>query len=983
MNSVETILLNNIDGANSLFVFPTEISLSGWADHLLKLNGGTISMNKFIAWDEFKQNSIKSKVKNKRSIPSALRKIFVSRLVAENAQLKQRGEKNIDPIFTSLIKIKWAENAQHFTPWLTGILPQLGAWFNKTTSVSIDDILSADERIKQRLENSVSKFEGDDKDMYILARRYAQFLDEYSLFEPAWETPPFNDDGKNCFIFFPESLADFCEYKELLSKSENVKIISAANTDDLPSRTFYYTNARREITEAALYIRALHEKQNIAWDSIVLCLPDSENYEPYVIRELTNRNIPFVKRTSKPLTDFPAGQFFRSVIECAAQDFSFSSFISLVLNKNLPWKNTEKINNLINFGIKNNCISSWTEEKDEKKIPVNVWEDAFKKPFGFIDDETRDYFYDLKKHLKALRGADSFSELLKQYFIFRALFFNDEYSEETDLVLSRSITELIELTELEKAFPKTPAIDPFLFLTEHLSEKNYLAQSTVSGVAILPYKTAAASPFDCHIILGAGQNSMSVVYSRLYFLPRNKREQLGLVDEDASAAFIELHKFNSKKISAFFCSEQTFSGYEIPHSKINAPLKPKNNYCEDTNFNEYFSKDYYLYENDFDKSDDLILHENQRNGFLNWKNRRKQTINQTEKPVSDVTIKYIKEKLSYNPLFTNTISVSASALKTYYQCSLFWLYERILDLDNVQIETSLMEENLAGTVYHAVLDLFFKYLKENNLKLPKPDTSDKGYSLPKEYKKILNGCLEKIFSYFPYLEEKKRGNDETNENVRTQMSALTSRFLYASKYQFLINLENCLSYFMSIFSGCAIKNCEKWYQLKRGAYFLNGKSDLILEAEKDNYIIVDFKLGKPPNRKDCTGEGENGLSDLQLPMYIMLAENNENIKITSALFFSIIHVTPEVIIGSVQNKISDQIYPKKEEDRIYNDSEKYKQIFEEFENKTRQFADEITTGNLSVFESNYNECYNCRFNRICRRAYSIKAEKNIFQGIHN
>ena len=71
MNSVETILLNNIDGANSLFVFPTEISLSGWADHLLKLNGGTISMNKFIAWDEFKQNSIKSKVKNKRSIPSA------------------------------------------------------------------------------------------------------------------------------------------------------------------------------------------------------------------------------------------------------------------------------------------------------------------------------------------------------------------------------------------------------------------------------------------------------------------------------------------------------------------------------------------------------------------------------------------------------------------------------------------------------------------------------------------------------------------------------------------------------------------------------------------------------------------------------------------------------------------------------------------------------------------------------------------------
>jgi len=928
-------------------------------------------MNKFIAWDKFKQKSIKSKVKDKISVPSALRKIFVSRLVAENAdccKMMSEDSANTKPVFSSLIRIKWAQNAQHFTPWLTGILPQLGAWFNTVTGLSIDDILSA------KAEKSAFKFEGDDRDMYVLARRYAQFLNSYSLFEPAWETPPFNDDGKNCFIFFPESLSDFCEYKELLSGSENVKIISAADTDNSPSLSFYYTNARREITEAALFIRALNEKRNIPWDSIALCIPDSECYEPYVIREFTNRNIPFVKRTSKALTDFPAGQFFKSVINCAAQDFSFSSFITLVLNKNLPWKDSDKINELINFGINNNCISSWTEEKEEKNIPVNVWEDAFKKPFGFLNEETRDYFFNLKKHLKAFRAACSFSELLKQYFIFREIFFDDNYSEESNLILSRCVSELIELTELEKDFPQTPALDPFLFFTEHLNEVSYLAQSSSSGVAILPYKTAASAPFDCHVILGAGQNSMSVVYSRLYFLPRNKREELGLIDEDSSAAFIDLHKFNSKKISAFFCSEQTFSGFEIAHSKINAPVKPKDTYCEDPEYSEYFSKDYYRLENDFETRKDLIIHENQRNGFLNWKNRRKMSSN-TEKPVSDLTVKYIKEKLSYNQDFKDLISVSASALKTYYQCSLYWLYDRILDLDNVQIETSLMEENLAGTVYHAILDLFFKYLKEYNLKLPKPDVTDKGAAFPDKYKKILIDCVEKIFSCFPYLEEK---NPENKEKIRTQMSALTSRFLQASKNQYIINLENCLARFISIFSGCAIKSCEKWYQLERDTYFLNGKSDCMLEADKDNYIIVDFKLGKLPNRKDCTGEGDNGLCDLQLPMYITLAENNEKIKITSALFFSIIHITPEVIIGSVNDEINNQIYPKKEDERIYNTSEKYKEIFEEFNNKTEQFAAEITTGNFSVFESNYNECYNCKYNRICRRAYTIKPEKIVF-----
>jgi hypothetical protein len=70
MNHVEKVLLENISGPNSLFVFPTDISASGWADHLLRLVGGTIAMNKFIAWDDFKQNSIKSKVRNKKvSLP--------------------------------------------------------------------------------------------------------------------------------------------------------------------------------------------------------------------------------------------------------------------------------------------------------------------------------------------------------------------------------------------------------------------------------------------------------------------------------------------------------------------------------------------------------------------------------------------------------------------------------------------------------------------------------------------------------------------------------------------------------------------------------------------------------------------------------------------------------------------------------------------------------------------------------------------------
>ena len=210
MNPVETILLDNIDKSNTLFVFPTDIAVSRWADHLLRLKGSTIAMNKFIAWDKFKQNSIKSKVQDKKSIPSALRKIFINRLVLENSEAVKQGK---TPVFSSLISVKWASQSQQFAPWLAGILPQLGSWFIKKTGLSIDNILSSEAA------GAAYLFDGDDCDMYVLAHRYAQFLEQHSLFEPAWETPPFNNDGKNCFIFFPEALLIFVNIRNYWKKA--------------------------------------------------------------------------------------------------------------------------------------------------------------------------------------------------------------------------------------------------------------------------------------------------------------------------------------------------------------------------------------------------------------------------------------------------------------------------------------------------------------------------------------------------------------------------------------------------------------------------------------------------------------------------------------------------------------------------------------------------------------------------------------------
>jgi len=1012
MKPVEVILLENIEKPDSLFVFPTDISSSRWADHILRLKGGTIAMNKFTAWDKFKQNSIKSKVKDKTSIPSVFRKIFTDNLIRENAQAAENGSQTI---FTSLIRVEWARQASHFTPWLTQILPQLGIWHKIITGVSIEHILDTNSK------KFYVNLKNEEKDMYNMAARYAQFLEKHSFFEPSWETPPFNNDGKNVFLFFPESLSDYGEYSELLRASEHVKIISASETENPPCDTFFYTNSRCEITEAALYIKALNENKNISWDSIAVCIPDSENYEPYLLREFTNRNIPFVKRISKPLSDYPAGGFFRSLADCVTNNFSFSSVVSLIRNRNLPWKENNLIDMLVQFGIDNNCLYSWYEEKDDKKELINVWEDAFEKPFGSIKTHNsagktsvagkrgegsvqnsvklnlynvKKFFNNLKNYVSGFRYAKSFAELIKQYFIFREYFFNmEDCSEETDLILSRCITAMMGLADLEKSYPDIPASDPFLFFTEHLNEEYYLPQAKSTGVAVLPYKAAAAAPYDCHIILGAGQENLSIINKRLDFLPKKRRSELGITDDDASNSFINMHIYNSVKISAFFCCEKTFSGFSTPHSKINFPQKSKDRYAPDAENIKKFCPDLYKMENKILASPDNInmdkiftFHENQEKGFNNWGRRRlilKETNKKNQfnndriqKIIDDCFTGHVKSDELFSPQ-TEKYSVSATSLESYFQCSLKWLFERVYKIDNLQIETGLMPENISGLVYHAILKEFFIEIKKSGKPLAEPVYENGNPVLSEKYKKLLDECINGVFNCFPSL---------IPEGPQ-QMSVLTARMISAGKNDYQSNLRNCLSHFLSFFSGCRITESECYLEYEKDSYILRGGVDCILKesdvSEKENsgnkYIIVDFKLKKTPSRIDCAVEDGNPLADFQLPMYITLTEAKENYKVYTALFYSILNCESEVIFGSIYNENEDIEIPKKTDDRIIKDSEQYNMLFDEFNRKTKQFADEISSGRFSVYPQKSADCFTCDYHRICRTVYIIGRENNLLE----
>ncbi|MDR2433580.1 MAG: PD-(D/E)XK nuclease family protein, partial [Treponema sp.] len=686
------------------------------------------------------------------------------------------------------------------------------------------------------------------------------------------------------------------------------------------------------------------------------------------------------------LASYPAGRFFPAIADCYSADFSFDSVVSLLLNRHLPWKDGEAINQLIEFGIKNNCICSWNEDR-----PVDVWLDAFASSAGNREKRAEDFYRAFKKDVIALNRAASFAELRRCYFVFRGHFLDMENClPETDLVLSRCISELAALIEIERSFPEVRAPDPCRFFVDHLKETAYLPQEKTSGVSILPYRTAAPAPFDCHIILGSSQDNLTAVFSRLNFLPRKKREMLGIRDDDASRAFIGLHCFNSLKPAVFFCAQDTFSGYAIPHSCLGVSGKPRIRYADTAS--GAFAEDVYRDERLFyamfqagvavsqaDAADAGAaagratlfpprLHSFQAGGFAAWSRRRRAMAG---KPPVNIAgsrlLSLIGERYGGGADHPGRIRISASAMKSYYECALRWLFEDVLALENVRMEASVMAENVLGSVYHAVLDCFFKAVREQSNGVLAGTVNGE---LPPEYYKLLSDSVSAVFDKLPRL-----------PGEHLDMSALTVRFLKAQQRTVLRQLEIFAAALLRYFGGFRVLGSELTYTADEQEYYLLGKIDCLLEDVRDDsernseLVVADFKLNSTPGKKPCTGQGENGLENFQLPMYITLAEKNSGGFVGTALFFSIMRAEPNVIFGSIRDGVSGK--EKTGIGRTGEEDDPFETVMSEFRAKAAQYAGEAVSGNFTTISAGERKCYQCVYHRVCRTVYAVDREREL------
>ena len=1035
MQSLQNLLREQIQNQAAVFVFPTDIACQKWADWAIKNTGvKAVAMERFLAWDKFKGECIRAEAERLRTVPALMRKIFAAHLIERNAD---------EHFFKNLIDQKYAREAASFADWISSMLPSLQMW--KRLRDRQDEILRSgsarnageplfsafddDASLKDFYEayKSADFTDDEDRDFQVLYDEYARFLSDHSLFDPAWVEPDFSGDGREYFLVCPETLEDWEQYRFKLSCVESVHFVSVPENEG-EYESYFFENAGQETRGVALFLREMHDEKKIEWSDMAVNVPNMDNFGSYLDHVFSLYEIPHTMRYSRPLSSYGAGAFFSQVQECVENQFSYESLKNLLLNEDIPWENKGTIENLLLFGRTNNCICTAGELRFEGGKLVTVWDEAFKNPkddrgTGINKDELiKGLYRNLVDLMLPMVRAKTFAEIRAAYEKFRELFFDMAAFQDMVLsnnVLSRCISALNEIVDLEREFSEYRVASPFSFFVSHLSGVQYLAQGESRAVQVYPYRSAALAPYKVQVVIDSTQDSLSVAdsFKPLDFLNENKRRifmkmgeidrSLGFSELDPSFDFVKLYQHSALEKAYFTASRHAYNGeYGFIYGKMSrtdenlAPKTRKDMFAEE--------KKVLLSGNPY--ANLKKVYGKQARGLSAWKKsheRDKKDSGEFEKNenLSELIQKklhYLKEnserKAQKNPALLGRLEITQTTLKNYFKCPRRWLFKTVLRLAAPDNEAELIDEYILGTVNHKILELFFSSLKDKKwLLAPSDDDSEK---LGLEYRKLLVSVMNEAVDFSKKNSAFKELYGESGEKFTaspTTIKVISSQYKIADENSADENanfrmLEKAIAKLCTTFRGHSVYALEKQVQSlpkdENGAemtgYYFAGKIDCILASPNEGgFVIVDYKTSTIPKnlvvKPQENGKKEN-MIDFQMPMYIYLLENNveegERLSVRAAAFCSIKKAELKFFLGA-ENYVASggrakQISP-----------EEAGLAKKEFLKDAKRFFDEVTDERFAVnalnqsravcaSKSEYDNCID--YHALCRRYFTVSGE---------
>ena len=938
MNPVIRTIKEHIVNQDVRFVFPSQTAASLWARKTCTLGiARSVAAKRFLAWDHFKGEIIQEGEPERSPANQVMRKLFAEALVRKNAEAAGAAsgvsENPGGFPFKSIIPPEHTEEGGIFAPYIGRLLPSLALW----------------EKLTKKAGSTSAALDDEDRDYEIVKNEYSSFLERFNLFEPSWEEIKIRAGKTSYVLFFPELIEDFQEYGALLLPPRF--IIINAEVDHLP-QCLVYQSAREEIRCAVVEMERLHEEEGLPYEEMALSVPELEKMEPCLVRELSLRHIPFIRRAGKKLGETGSGRLFTLISECAASQFSFNSLKALILNDHIPWKDRDINKKLIRFGIKYNCVSAYIQ--DGKTI--DIWEEAFREAYNDGGKDLRPYYRTLKTRVLALGESKKFADIRKYYFAFRHSFLDMEtISGENDAVLSRCIEELSSLIELEEKLnePSMVPASAFAFFLSCLGDREYVRANQKPGVNIFKWRVAAASPFCCHFVLNASQSAAPVLYQPMKFLRQDKRKHLGLEDRDATGAFFSL--CDTGEDEGFKCrarvsaSYQTFSGWAIPHSFFGSCVSTKSSAPSGR-------------ETPYGAASCIEDPYRDERSFWGKNSKELKKIYPLQKHSYEMWKLALVHKKNYFSFFTSTVPAASTAsellsravsdgdgritvsptgdLNVYYECAIKWLCKRVFGAEEFSLEAALLDDISLGLLYHKILEKLFARIKDEDLT-------------------FVSGRLDVYKRWVLEITKDAIREHPAFKGPLAVPLVSPQAFGMAKKVARLLELE------AERFNGYRVAELEHRVSYKTEELLITGVIDRVSISPDGEPVIMDYKTTNLPEQTPADELSETPLSEFQMPLYVKLYEKEKSSRVQGACFYSINGKRIKPVMGD--NMGGRTKAPSREE---------YAPFLEAAEKQIKEFGQKVSALNFIPLEIQLAKCSGCPYKPVCRSAYFLNPALN-------
>jgi hypothetical protein len=283
------------------------------------------------------------------------------------------------------------------------------------------------------------------------------------------------------------------------------------------------------------------------------------------------------------------------------------------------------------------------------------------------------------------------------------------------------------------------------------------------------------------------------------------------------------------------------------------------------------------------------------------------------------------------------VRASATAdLNVFFACPARWLYKKIFALAEFSLEAQLLDDASLGLLYHQILKDLFTRIREE-------DGVFKAERL-KEYGTWIEEITVAAARKYPAFQ-----GPLAIPLVVSQAKAITGR------------IKELLKAEAQYFAGYTVADLETRLGMVQDGLYLNGILDRVSVSPEGIPVIIDYKTGGTPSKKESSESADSALADFQMSMYVKLYEAKTGVPVEGAHFFSINAHDITAVVGSPGRKRGHT-------------REAYQETLDAFDGYTRQFRDALEAMDFAPGETDFAACLGCDYRNICRSTFALNAK---------